>query len=29
MKNEINQGIIQVGWETKSIPNDLVQIKNF
>ncbi|QKX95309.1 hypothetical protein [Candidatus Phytoplasma asteris] len=29
MKNETNQGIIRGGWETKSTPNDLVQIKNF
>ncbi|ABC65290.1 conserved hypothetical protein [Aster yellows witches'-broom phytoplasma AYWB] len=29
MKNETSQGIIRGGWETKSTPNDLVQIKNF
>ncbi|XXP77319.1 MAG: hypothetical protein AB3N34_03290 [Lettuce witches'-broom phytoplasma] len=29
MKNETNQGIIKGGWEIKSTPNDLEQIKNF
>ncbi|WP_238374412.1 hypothetical protein [Aster yellows witches'-broom phytoplasma] len=29
MKKETNQGIIKGGWETKSTPNDLEQIKNF
>nr|WP_252861416.1 hypothetical protein [New Jersey aster yellows phytoplasma] len=29
MKKETNQGIIRGGWETKSTPNDLVQIQNF
>ncbi|MBP5835844.1 phase variable surface lipoprotein [Candidatus Phytoplasma meliae] len=29
MKNETNQGIIKGGWETKSTPNDLEQIKHF
>ncbi|MBX4180308.1 MAG: hypothetical protein J8272_00045, partial ['Prunus persica' phytoplasma PP2] len=29
MKNATSQGIIRGGWETKTTPNDLVQIKNF
>ncbi|WP_349401927.1 hypothetical protein PSOL_07270 [Candidatus Phytoplasma solani] len=29
MKNDTNQEIRIGGWETKSLPNDLVQIKNF